>query len=68
MVFPDLLKEQEGCAFGIDGGMCGDEVCALGYTVDDIHNGIIPMGFRQFDYEVDADDVVVVTDLLGSAR
>jgi hypothetical protein len=28
MVFPDLLKEQEGCAFGIDGGMCGDEVHA----------------------------------------
>jgi hypothetical protein len=30
MVFPDLLKEEESCAFGIDGGMCQDEMCALG--------------------------------------
>jgi hypothetical protein len=57
MLFPDLLKEQEGCALGIDGSMHGDKVCALGYTVDDIHNCIVPMGFRQFDYEVDTDNV-----------
>jgi hypothetical protein len=30
MVFPDLFKEQESFAFGIDGGMHHDEVCALG--------------------------------------
>jgi hypothetical protein len=29
MVFPDLFKEEESCAFGIDGGMRWDEVCAL---------------------------------------
>jgi hypothetical protein len=29
MVFPDLFKEEESCAFGIDGGMCQDEVHAL---------------------------------------
>jgi hypothetical protein len=29
MVSPDLLEEQKSCAFGIDGGMCRDEVCAL---------------------------------------
>jgi hypothetical protein len=57
MMFPDLLKEQEGCAFSIDGGMHGDEVCALGYTIDGIYNCVIAMGFRQFDYEVDADCV-----------
>jgi hypothetical protein len=28
MVFPDLFQEEEGCAFGVDGGMCWDEVCA----------------------------------------
>jgi hypothetical protein len=55
--FPDLLKEQEGCTFGIDGCVCGDEVCVLGYTVDDVHNCIIAMGFQQFDYEVDTDHV-----------
>jgi hypothetical protein len=32
-------------------------VHVLGYTVNDIHNCIIAMGFRQFDYEVDADHV-----------
>jgi hypothetical protein len=30
VVFPDLLKEQESCAFCIDGGMHQDEVRALG--------------------------------------
>jgi hypothetical protein len=29
MVFPDLFKTEESCAFGIDGGMHPDEVCAL---------------------------------------
>jgi hypothetical protein len=29
MVFPNLIKAQESCSFGIDGGMCGEEVCAL---------------------------------------
>jgi hypothetical protein len=41
MVFPDLFKEQESCAFGIDGGMHRDEVRALGYTVDNVHNCVI---------------------------
>jgi hypothetical protein len=57
MVFPDLLKEKESCAFGSDGGVRRDEVRALGYTVDDIHDCIIAMGFQQFNYEVDADRV-----------
>jgi hypothetical protein len=35
-----------------------DEVRVLGYTVDDVHNCIISMGFRQFDYEVNADHVL----------
>jgi hypothetical protein len=30
MVFPDLFEEEESCAFGVDGGMCQDEVCTLG--------------------------------------
>jgi hypothetical protein len=57
MVFPDLFKEQMSSAFGIDGGMHRDEVHALGYTVDNVHNCIISMGFRQFDYEVNADHI-----------
>jgi hypothetical protein len=55
MVFPDLFKEQESCAFGIEGGMCRNEVCVLGKAVDDTHNCIIAMGFRQLDYEVYTD-------------
>jgi hypothetical protein len=27
MVFPDLFKEEESCAFGVEGGMHQDEVC-----------------------------------------
>jgi hypothetical protein len=34
-----------------------DEVHTLGYTVDDIYNCVIAMGFRQFDYEVNADHI-----------
>jgi hypothetical protein len=30
----------------------------LGYTVDDIHNCIIAMGFRQFNYEVNTDHIL----------
>jgi hypothetical protein len=37
--------------------MHGDEVCMLGYAVDDIHNCIVAMSFWQFDYEVHADHV-----------
>jgi hypothetical protein len=57
MVFPDLLKEEESCAFSIDGGMHRDEVHVLGYTVDNVHNCVIVMGFRQVDYEVHTDHV-----------
>jgi hypothetical protein len=57
VVFPDPFKKEESCTFGIDGGMRRDEVRALGYSVDDIHNCVIAMAFRQFDYEVDTDHV-----------
>jgi hypothetical protein len=57
MVFPDLFQEEEGCALGVDGGMCQDEVRALGKAVNDTNNCVIPMGFRQLNYEVDADCV-----------
>jgi hypothetical protein len=57
MVFPDLLEEQESRAFHVDGGMRRDEMCALGQTVNNAHNRIVPMGFRQLDYEVNADCV-----------
>jgi hypothetical protein len=57
MVFPDLSKVQTSGTSGIDSGMCRDEVRMLGYTVDNIHNCVIAMGFRQFDYEVDTDHI-----------
>jgi hypothetical protein len=43
MVFPDLFKEQMSGFFSIDGGMCRDEVRALGYTVNNIHNCVVAM-------------------------
>jgi hypothetical protein len=57
MVFPDLFKEPMCGAFGIDGGIHRDEVHMLGYAVNDIHNCIMAMGFRQFDYEVNTNHV-----------
>jgi hypothetical protein len=57
MVSPDLFKEQMSGTFSIDGGMHRDEVCVLGYTVEDIHNCIIALGFRQFDNEVHTDHI-----------
>jgi hypothetical protein len=45
MVFPDLLKEEESCTFGSDGGVCRDKVRTLGYTIDNVHNCVIAMGF-----------------------
>jgi hypothetical protein len=35
-----------------------DRVHVLGYTVNDVYNCVIAMGFRQFNYEVNADDVL----------
>jgi hypothetical protein len=55
MVFPDLFKEEESCAFSVKVGVRQDEVCALGKAVDDTHNHIVAMGFQQLDYEVYAD-------------
>jgi hypothetical protein len=55
MVFPDLLEEEESCAFGIEGGMCLNEVCVLGKAVNDTHNCVVAMGFQQLNYEVYAD-------------
>jgi hypothetical protein len=57
MVFPDLLEEQKSRAFCVDGGMHWYEMRVLGQTVDDAHNRVIPMGFWQLDYEVNADCV-----------
>jgi hypothetical protein len=55
MVFPDLFKEEESCAFSIEGGVHWDEVCTLGKAVNDTHNCIVAMGFWQLNYEVYAD-------------
>jgi hypothetical protein len=55
MVFPDLFKEQESCAFGIEGGMHQNEVCALGKAVNHTHDCVIAMGFWQLNYEVYTD-------------
>jgi hypothetical protein len=48
-------KEMDGCP--LTGGMHRDEVRVLGYAVDDIHNCVVAMGFRQFNYEVNTDHV-----------
>jgi hypothetical protein len=55
MVFPDLFKEEESCAFGVGGGIRRDEVRAFGKAVDDTHNCVVAMGFWQLNYEVYAD-------------
>jgi hypothetical protein len=51
-------KVQTGGTFGRDGGMYRNKVHAFIYVVDDVHNCIIAMGLRQFDYEVNTDCVL----------
>jgi hypothetical protein len=57
MVFSDLSEVQMGGAFSRNSGMCRNEVRAFGYAVDDVHNCIIAMGLRQFNYEVNTNRV-----------
>jgi hypothetical protein len=57
MVLPDLLELQSDCSFH---SVSGDEVHALGDTVDDYHDCIIAMSLRKLNNEVDANDVPLV--------
>ena len=54
MVFPDFLEVDARSAFGSDGGMRWDEVCAFSDTVYDIHDRVVAMRVRKFHYEVNA--------------
>jgi hypothetical protein len=57
MVFPDIPEVESGCTLGRDGGVHRNEVRALSYAVNDVHNCIITMGFRQFHNEVNTDHI-----------
>jgi hypothetical protein len=57
MVFPDIPEVESGCTFSRDGGVRWNEVRAFGYAVDDIHNRIVTMGFRQFNNKVNTDHI-----------
>jgi hypothetical protein len=56
-VFPDISEVESGCTFCSDGGVHRNKVHVLSYTVDDIHNCVLTMGFRQFNNEVDANHI-----------
>jgi hypothetical protein len=57
MMFPDIPEVESGCAFSSDGGVYRNKVHAFNYAVDDVHNCVVTMGFRQFNYEVDTDHI-----------
>jgi hypothetical protein len=57
MVFPDIPEVESGCTFSSDGGVCRNKVHALSYTVDNVHNCIVTMGFRQFNNEVNTNHI-----------
>jgi hypothetical protein len=57
MVFPDIPEVESGCTFSRDGGVHRNKVHAFSYAVDDVHNRVVTMGFRQFNNEVDTDHI-----------
>jgi hypothetical protein len=56
-VFPDILEVESGCTLSRDGGVRRNEVRTLSYAVNNIHNCVVTMGFRQFHNEADTDHV-----------
>jgi hypothetical protein len=57
MVLPDLIEIQSDCFFCIESCVSGDEVRALGDTVNNYHDCIIAMSLRKLNNEVDTHDV-----------
>jgi hypothetical protein len=58
MAFPDIPKVESGCTFSSDSGVHRNKVRVLSYTIDNIHNCVVTMGFRQFNDEVDTDHIL----------
>ena len=52
-----MCKEQAGRSKGCDHGVCWNEVGHLAYRIHNIHDHIVAMRLREFNNEVDADDV-----------
>jgi hypothetical protein len=59
-VLPDLSKVQSGCSFCIDSHVCRDEMCSLGYTVNNYHDCIIAMSLGELNNEVNTDDIPLI--------
>jgi hypothetical protein len=57
MVFPDIPEVELGCTFGRDSGVRRNKVHVFSYAVDNIHNRVVTMGFRQFNNEVNTDHI-----------
>jgi hypothetical protein len=60
MVLPDLSEVQSGGTFCIESCVSGDEVCSLGYTINNYNDCVIAMSMRKLDNEVDTDDIPLV--------
>jgi len=57
MEFPDVVEKEPGCAFRCDHSMHWNEVHPFGDRVYDSHDGVMPRGLWEFDYEIDAERV-----------
>jgi len=55
--FPDAVEKESGCSFCCNHSMHRNKVYPFGDRVYDSHDGIMPRGLWEFDYEIDAERV-----------
>jgi len=57
MEFPDVVEKEPGCAFRCDRSICQNKMYPFGDRVYDSHDGVMPGGLWEFDYEINAERV-----------
>ena len=57
MVFPYVLKVESGSSGGSQSSDHAHKVATLGDGVNYYHDGIFPIGFREFNYKIDTGSV-----------
>jgi len=57
MEFSDVVEKESGCSFCCDRDMHQNKVHSFGDRVYDSHDGVMPRGLWEFDYEIDTERV-----------
>ena len=56
-MFPDVSEVKLCSSSGRQGSDCANEVASFSYRVNYYHDGVLPVGFWEFGYEIDANSV-----------